>query len=145
MLRIDEIGHAEFARHRLTPRVDINPDDLVGADHARRLDHVQPDAAESEHDDVGARFHLGSKQHGADAGSDAATDIANLVERRIAADFCQCDFRHHDVIRKRRRAHVVEDRLAVDRKAAGRVRHQAAPLSRADCLAQGRGACQRQA
>jgi hypothetical protein len=86
--------------------------------------------------DIGAGLHLGGEQHRADAGGDAAADIANLVERRIFTDLGQRDFRHHDVVGKGRGAHVMENRLAVDRKTAGGVRHQAASLGRTDRLAQ---------
>ena len=58
-LRVDEVGHAELARHRLARRVEVDADDLVGAHHLRALDHVQADAAQAEHDHVGARLHLG--------------------------------------------------------------------------------------
>src|SRR3569833_303361 len=64
--RVDEVRHAEFARHRFALRIEIDADDLVGADHARRLDHVQADAAQPEHRDIGAGFDPGRKQHGAD-------------------------------------------------------------------------------
>jgi hypothetical protein len=109
---------------------------LVGADHLRRLDHVQADAAQAEHDHVGARLDLGREDDGADAGGDAAADVADLVERRVVTHLGQCDLRHHDVVGERRRAHVVVDRLAVQREARGRIRHQAAALRAADRLAQ---------
>ncbi|MNX11790.1 hypothetical protein D3C86_415560 [compost metagenome] len=128
--------HAELARDGLACRVDVHTDYFIGADHLGCLDHIQADAAQAEHDDIRARLDLGRKQHGAHAGGDAAADVANLVERRIFADLRQGDFRHDDVIRERGRAHVVEDRLAVDRKARRRVRHQATTLGRADRLAQ---------
>nr|GEU28163.1 hypothetical protein [Tanacetum cinerariifolium] len=136
LVRINEMRHAELARHVLALGVDVDADDLVGAHHPGSLDHVQADAAQAEHDHVGARLHLGREHHGAHARGHAATDVAHLVERRIVADFGQRDFRHHDVVREGRRAHVVEQRLAVEREAAGRVRHQSAALGRADGLAQ---------
>ena len=39
-------------------RVEIDADDLVGADHVRALNHVEPDAAEPEHHDVRAGLTL---------------------------------------------------------------------------------------
>ncbi|MNU90076.1 hypothetical protein D3C71_799310 [compost metagenome] len=128
--------HAELARDGLARRVDVDADDLVGADHFRRLDHVQADAAQAEHGHVGARFHLGREQDGAHARRHAAADVAHLVEWRVGTDLCESNFRHDDVIRERGRAHVVEQRLAIEREAAGGVRHQTAALRGTDGLAQ---------
>ena len=50
--------------------------------------------------------------HGADAGRHAAADVADLVERRVLADLRERDLRQHRVVRERRAAHVVVDRLA---------------------------------
>ena len=97
---------------------------------------VEADAAEAEHDDVGARLDLGGVDHGADAGGDAAADVADLVERRVLADLRDRDLRHDGEVRERRGAHVVKDRLAAEREAAGAVGHQALALRRADRLAE---------
>src|SRR5690606_31414614 len=51
LLRIDEVGHPELFGELAPRRVDVDADDLGRADHARALDHVEPDAAEAEHDD----------------------------------------------------------------------------------------------
>src|ERR1700749_282511 len=51
-LGVDEVGHAEFAAPFVLGIVDVDADDLVGADHLRALDHVQADAAKAEHHDV---------------------------------------------------------------------------------------------
>ena len=103
-----------FARQRLARRVDVDADDHVGAGHARALHDVEADAAEPEHDDVGARLDLRGVDHRADAGGDAAADVADLVERRVLADLRERDLRQHGVVRERRAAHVVVDRLAAD-------------------------------
>ena len=79
--RVDEMGHAEAAAPVLLAVVDVDADDLVGAHHFGALDDVEPDAAEAEHDDVGARRHLGGVDDGADAGRHTAADVAALVER----------------------------------------------------------------
>ena len=79
----------------------------------RALDDVEPDAAEPEHDDVGARRHLGGVDHRADARRHPAADVAALVERRVLADLCHRDLRQHGEVREGRAAHVVEDRLAL--------------------------------
>ena len=127
---------AELARQRLARRVEVDADDHVGADHARALHDVEPDAAQPEHDDVGARLDLGRVDHRADAGGHAAADVADLVERRVVADLRQRDLRQHGEVRERRAAHVVVERLAVEREAAGAVGHHALALRRADRRAQ---------
>src|SRR5690606_10588472 len=106
ILWIDEVRHAELARHRFAFRIEIDADDLVRTDHACRLDHVQADAAQAEHDDVGTGFHFRGEQHGTDAGRHAAADVADLVERRVFTDFRQRDFRYDDVVGEGRGAHV---------------------------------------
>ena len=68
---------------RLARRVDVDADDHVGAGHARALHDVEADAAEAEHDDVRAGLDLRGVDHRADAGRDAAADVADLVERRV--------------------------------------------------------------
>ena len=113
-------------------RIEVDADDLVGADHARALDDVEPDAAEAEHRDVGAGPHLGGVDHGADAGGHAAADVADLVERRVLADLRQRDLRQHGEVREGRAAHVVEHVVAVAAEAAGAVRHHALALRGAD-------------
>ena len=55
LFRIDEMGHAEAAAPFFLGIVDVDADDLVGAHHLRALDDVEADAAEAEHDDIGAR------------------------------------------------------------------------------------------
>jgi hypothetical protein len=74
--------------------------------------------------------------HGADARGDAAADVADLIERRVLADLGERDLGQHRVIREGGAAHIVQDRLAAIREAAGAVRHDAAALGAADRLAQ---------
>ena len=142
VLRVHEVRHAELARERLARRVDVDADDHVGAGHARALDDVEPDAAEPEHDDVRAGLDLRGVDHRADAGRDAAADVADLVERRVLADLRERDLRQHRVVRERRAAHVVVDLGLADREAARAVGHQALALRRADRGAQVRLAAQ---
>ena len=112
--------------------IEIDADDHVGADQARALHDVQPDAAQAEHHDVGARLDLGGVDHRADARGDAAADVADLVERRIGADLRQRDLGQHGEVREGRAAHVVMDLLALEREARGAVGHHALALRRAD-------------
>ena len=60
---------------------------------------------------------LRGPQHGADAGGDAAADVADLVERRVRAHLGQRDLGQHGVVREGRAAHVVVDLLAAQREA----------------------------
>ena len=92
--------HAELAAPFILEIIEVDADDLVGAYHPGALNDVEPDAAEPEHDDVGARRDLGGVHHRADACRDAAADVAALVERRVFADFRHRDFRQHGEIRE---------------------------------------------
>src|SRR6185437_496522 len=131
-LRIDEMGHAEAVAPFVLGVVDVDADDLVGADHPRALDHVEPDAAEAEHHDVRTGRDLRGVDHRAYAGGDAAADVAALVERRVLADFRDRDLRQHGKIRERRAAHVMKNGLALVAEARGAVRHQTLALRGAD-------------
>lgn len=117
---------------RLAVVVDVDTDDHVGAGQPQALQHVEADAAEPEHDRLGALLDLGGVDHGADAGGDAAADVADPVERRVLADLRDRDFRQRGVVRKGRGAHVVMDGLAADRETRGAVGHQALALGGTD-------------
>ena len=116
----------------MTAPIPVDADDLVGSGHARALDDIEADTAESKHHHIGARLDLGGVDDRADAGGDAAADVADLVERRVLADFRDRDLRQHGVIRKGRCAHVVVDGFAAERKTRGAVGHQALALGSAD-------------
>src|SRR5262249_54945156 len=130
--RIDEVGHAELAAPLLLAVIDIDADDLARADHPRALDDVEPDAAEAEHDNVGAGGDLGRVDHRANAGGHAAADVAALVEGRVLADLPHRDRRPDGVIGEGRAAHVMVDGLALVFEARGAVGHDALALRGAD-------------
>src|SRR5262249_19602455 len=136
LVRIDEMGHAEALAPFLPGIVEVDADDHAGADQPQALDHVEADAAEAEDDALRARLDLGGVDHRADAGSHAAADVADLVERRVLADFRHCDLRQHGEIRESRAAHVVVDLLAADGEAGAAVGHDALALGGADRGAQ---------
>ena len=143
LARVDEVGRAERLGHLELVRVEVDGEDAAGLGHHRALDARQADAAEAEHGDGGAGLDLGGVEHRADAGGDAAAEQADFIQRRRRVDLGERDFRHHGVFGKGRAAHVVEDRLAVLREAAGAVGHVAGPHGGGDRLAQiglGRGA-----
>src|SRR5215469_9930042 len=83
--RVDEMGQSELAGERLALRVDVDPDDHVGADHPAALDDVEPDAAKTKDHDIGPRLDLGGVGHRAESGGDPAADVADLVKRRVLA------------------------------------------------------------
>ena len=132
-LRVDEVGHAEACGPipRL-PGLMSTPMILSAPDQLRALDDVEADAAEAEHDDLGARLDLGGVDHRADAGGHAAADVADLVERRVLADLGHRDLGQHGEVREGRAAHVVEDRLALVARSGGAVGHHALALGGAD-------------
>src|ERR1700733_1593249 len=132
LLGIDEMGHAEASAPLLLGIVEIDADDLVGAHHPRALDHIEANAAETEHHHIGARRDLGGVDHRPNPGSRAAADVAALVERRVLANLGHRNFRQHGEIREGRAAHIVEDRLALVAEARGAVGHQAFALRGAD-------------
>src|SRR5277367_2045940 len=136
LLWIDEVRHAEPAAPVFLGIIDVDADDLVGADHLGALDDIESDATETEHDDIGARRYLGGVDHGADTGRDAATDIAALVEGGVFTDFRDRDFRQHGKVRESRATHVMINRLALVAEARSTVRHHAFALGGANCRAQ---------
>ena len=129
---IHEMRHAEAFGEQLAPRIDVHTHDAVGARHARALDHVEADAAQAKHHDIRAGLDLRGIDHGTDAGRDAATDVADLLEWRILADLRQRDLRQYRVIREGRAAHVMMNFLAADREAAAAIRHHALALGGTD-------------
>ena len=130
------MGHAELGAPFGLGVVQVHADDLVGADHAGALDHVQTDAAQAEDDDVRPGGHLGGVGHRAHAGGHAAAAVAGLVEGRVLTDLRHGDFRQDDEVREGRAAHVVVDRLALVGHARGAVGHHALALRGADRGAQ---------
>src|ERR1043166_590732 len=135
LVGIDEVGHAHFFRQRLALGIDVDTDDHVSAGQAGALDHVQAYTAQTEYDDVGARFNLGRIDHRAYAGGHAAADVTDLVERRVRANLGQGNLRHHGVVGESRSAHVVEQLFLDQRKTAAAIGHHPLPLRDPDCLA----------
>ena len=126
--RIDEMRHAELLGDRFARGIQIDADDHRRARNPRALNHVEADAAETEYDYAVAGLDLRGVEHGADSGGDAASDVANLFERRVVANFRQRYLRHDGEIREGRGPHIMMQRLAVAREPAGAVGHHAAAL-----------------
>ena len=136
LLGVHEVGHAEALGERFAARVDIHADDPVRADQARALDDVQPNAPQAEHHHVRAGLDLGGVDDRADAGRDAAADVADLLEGRVLADLGERNLRQHGVIGESRASHVVMHHRLAHGEAAGAVRHDALALGGADGRAQ---------
>ncbi len=92
--------HAKAAAPFFLAVVDVNANDFVGAHHPRALNDVEPDAAKTEHDHVGARRDLGGVDHRADTRRHAASDVATFVEWCVFANLGDGDFRQHGKVRE---------------------------------------------
>src|SRR5262249_11616549 len=136
LFRIDEMRHAETFAPLFLAVIDVDADDHVGAGKAQSLNDIETDAAEAEDDAVRARFDLRRIKYCADAGGDAAADVADLVEGGVLANLCHRDLGQHGEIRERGRAHIVVQFFAVERKTRGAVGHHALTLRRPDRRAQ---------
>jgi len=100
------------------------------------LDHVQPDPAQSEDDDIIAHLNLRRIGDRAHACRHPAADIAGGIKRRIGADFCHRNFGQDNEIRKGRATHIVIDCLALIAHPACTIGHQPLALRFADSVAQ---------
>ena len=65
--RVDRRGRAEVAGEAEVALVDVDGDDGAGAEHPRRLHHVQADAAAADHRDVAAELDPRGVHDGAEA------------------------------------------------------------------------------
>src|SRR5271170_3425182 len=132
LLGIHEMRQAEFLGQRLAGRIQIDADYFIGAHQTRTLNDIEADAAQAEHDHVGARLYLGGIDHRANARGDAAADVAHLVKWRILTDFRHRNFGQYREIRERGTAHVVMHHVIADGKTAGAIRHESLALRGAD-------------
>ena len=125
---IDEMGCAELFRQCLPSRVQIHPDDLVGADKPGTLNDVQSDAAQSKDHHICTWLYASGVDHGTDSGSHPATDVTDLVERSVLADFGHGNFRQNRKIGESRCAHVMKQGVITKGKTAAFIRHQTPSL-----------------
>ena len=128
--------HPEPLRELALGRVEVDADDDVGPHQTQALDDVETDPAETEDHAVRARLDLRGVDHRPDAGSDAAPDVADLVERRVLAHLRQRNLGQHRVVGEGRRPHVVKYGVPADAEPAGAVGHHPASLGLADRLAE---------
>src|SRR3546814_5482012 len=93
LVGINEVRHAELARHGFALGVQVDPDDFVGAHHLGALNDVQAYAAQAKHHHIGAGLDLGGEQHTAQTSSHPATYRATIVEGRAAPSFGRLESR----------------------------------------------------
>src|ERR1700683_182589 len=108
-LRVDEIHQTKTTTPFLLGIVEINANDLVGADHAGALDNIKTNGPETEHHYAGTRRYLCGIYYRADAGRDAPANVTDLVEWRVLADFSDSNFGQYGIIRKCGAPHEVVD------------------------------------
>ena len=120
---VHKVGHAKLSRHFFFVVIEIDANNAPGADQLGTLNHVQSNAAQAKYRNGGAGLDFHCEGNGPDAGGHTAADVADLVEGRVLPHFCQRDLGQHGVIGEGRTAHVVEDRLAIQRETAGAIRH----------------------
>ena len=131
------MGHPKAAAPVFFVVVQINADDHIGPRHLQALNDIQPNTAQAKDHSLCPSLDVGGVQHSANARGHPATDVANLVKRRIVAHLGKRDFGHNRVVGKGRTAHVMIDRRAIEHgKAAGAVGHQALSLGGANGGAQ---------
>ena len=72
--------------------------------------------AEPEDRDRRSSFDLGSVEHGANTGGDAAAEQTDLLQRSVLADLGYRDLGQNGVLGEGRGPHVVVDHLALRRE-----------------------------
>ncbi len=133
---IHKVRHAKRLGHLALAWVDVHAHDHVGTSDACALHDVESNAAKTKNDHVVTRPNIGRIKDSTDTCGHAAADVTNLIEGRILTNLGERNLRNHGVIGKGARAHVMEDRFAVDRKTARAIGHEALALSRTNRLAE---------
>ena len=105
---------AELAGERQLVVVQIDGDEAACADQLRGEQRVQPDAAEADHRDGGARLHPGGVDHRADAGQHGAAEQRGLLERQRGVDPDRRVARDHGALGEGRDPDMMVDRRAVE-------------------------------
>ena len=126
------LGRSVVARLREPSLGEVDRDDPLGAGEPAADHGAEADEAAAEDDARRAGLDPRRVERGADAGREAAGERCAAVERRLRADLRERDLGHHGVLRERRRAHEVPQRLAVAREPRGAVGEVAEALLVAD-------------
>ena len=133
---VHKVGRAKLLGPLLLGRVNVDDDDLARLVDDGTLDHGQADAAGTEDGNVGALLDLGGHAGGTVARGDAAAEQAGAVHRGIGLDGDDRDVGDDGVLGKGRRAHKVEEVLALALEARGAVGHDALALGGTDLAAE---------
>ncbi len=97
---VDEISHTKMFTQLRFLRVEIDTNNTGRANHARALNDIQANASQAKHGDRRARLNLHGEGNRANAGCDAAADIANLIEGCILAYLGDSYFGQYREVRK---------------------------------------------
>lgn len=137
--RVDKVRGAKLLAPLLLGVVDIDDDDLGGPVSDAALHDAQADAAGAEDSHVGPLLYAavaGRDDGRAVARRDAAAEQAGAVHGRLVGDGDDANVRDDRVLREGRRAHEVQQVLALALEARGPVGHHALALRAADLPAQ---------
>ena len=111
---VDEVGHAEFLAPLTLVAVHVNADEHGRSYQLESLQDIEADTAKIEYDKIRTWYYFCSFHHGAHAGRNSTSDVANFVERCVLAVFRERNFWHNGIIGEIRRTHVVVDGLAFE-------------------------------
>ncbi len=92
--RLKRLGRAELAGERLLGRLCVDRDNTAGAGKPRARDDVQADAANPDHCDGVAGFHVGGIDRRARARDAAAAQNRGLRERQFVWHLGELVFVH---------------------------------------------------
>ena len=137
--RVDKVRGAKLLAPLLLCVVDVYDDDLGGPVLDAALHDAEADAAGAEDGHVGALLHAavaGGDDGRAVAGRDAAAEQAGAVHGGLVGDGDDANVRDDGVLREGRRAHEVQQILALALEARGPIWHHALALRAADLAAQ---------
>ena len=134
--RVDKVRGSKLASPRLLAVVDIDHDDLAGLVLDGSLDHGQSHTAGPEHGNVVPLAHARRDHRGAITRGDPTAQQTRPVGGDLGRDGHDGNVRHHRVLRKRRRAHEVQQILAAGLEPRGPIRHHPLPLRGPDLPAQ---------
>src|SRR5205823_14221578 len=91
---------------------DVEREDSLGAREPRADHRTEPDQPAAEDRDGRSGLDLRGEEGGADSRRESARERRTTVEWSLGVDLRKRDLRHYRVLRERRRAHEVAQRLA---------------------------------
>merc|ERR1719334_2010444 len=121
-------GGSKIHGHGKLGLVEVDTDDRSGTSGFGTHDHRQTNGAESPNGDGGSLFDAGCVKDGAISGGNATSEKTDLIERRLHVDLSAGNLGDDRVFAERRRAHEMEQRLALATESGGSVGHLARSL-----------------